>query len=184
MIYQVDTEKQHLVTGAGHNYAWTNCYLVECSGDEDAQHCMMTIIDIEANILPIDTSIRFACWRPGIGGPVPAGVQLIGQAGRLAAPTAYRGWFDTVRINGYGGRRLLWYKRWRGPLRDIDATGELLTNTYRTLVTEQYVRPLRHTVPLVTRSGGAVDVWYVDPRVAMWQRRDGTERNIRSVLAG
>lgn len=183
-VYQIDTEKQHLAPEGGHNYAWTNVYLVEAFDDSQAQAHMLSIIAIEASVLPIDTSIRFACWRPGVGGPVPAGVQLIGQSGLLSAGTSYRAFYDTTRIVGRSDGRIVWYKRWRGPFRDVDVTGDLLTADYAELLASSYVAALMAEIPLLTRSGRSIDHVIIDPRVAMWQRRDGSERNIRSVLAG
>lgn len=183
--YQLDLEKQALdPRDIGHNYAWTNTYLIDVPLDVDAQVFLLRLIEIEAGILPIDTSIRFACWRRGIGGEVPAGVQFIGRAGDLAAGTEYQPFANTARISGYSARKLVWYKRWRGPLRDIDMSGELLTSDYFELLNTAYVERLRHEIPLVTRSGGLITRWEVNPRITLWQRRDGTERNIRSVLAG
>lgn len=184
MIYQIDLEKQHLAPEGGHNYAWTNVYLVDVGGPAAAQDALLAIAAIEQAVLPLDTSIRFACWRPGIGGPVPAGVQILGYAGALTPSASYRAFYDTARIVGRHGGRLVWYKRWRGPLRSVDVTGELLTSDYLALLGSAYIEPMLATIPLVTRSGRGISTVSVDPRVAMWQRRDGTERNIRSVLAG
>lgn len=183
-VYQFDLEKQHLAPEGGHNYAWTNVYLVDCASDGDAEYRLLHLVEIEAGILPIDTSIRFVCWRQGIGGPVPSGIQLIGRHGDLPAGSAYQPFSNTARVTGYSGRRLAWYKRWRGPLRDIDMTGGLLSNDYHALLTTAYVDRLRSEVPLVTRSGERISTWSVDPRIMLWQRRDGSDRNIRSVLAG
>lgn len=184
MIYQVDLEKQHLAPEGGHNYAWTNVYLVDVGDDAQAQNTMLAIAAIEQAVLPLDTSIRFACWRPGIGGPIPDGVQILGYAGALTPSGSYRAFYDTARIVGRNAGRLVWYKRWRGPLRSIDVTGGLLAGDYVSLLGSAYVEPMLSTIPLVTRSGRSISTVSVDPRVAMWQRRDGTERNIRSVLAG
>lgn len=184
-VYQIDTEKQALdPSDPGHNYAWTNSYLLNCGGDEDAQVRMLHLIDIESAILPEDTNIRFACWRQGIGGPVPAGVQFIGVSGLLPGTGVYMPFSCTARILGYSGRKLVWYKRWRGPLRDIDMDGELLTSAYLTALGSDYVAELRAGIPLLTRSNELITHWVVDPYVRMWQRRDGTRRNVRSVLAG
>lgn len=184
-VYQIDLEKQAIDPfNLGHNYAWTNAYLVNCAADEDAQRIMLRLADIEAGILPIDTSIRFGCWRPHVGGPVPADVQVLGIHGVMPAPAAYQPFANTARIVGYSGKRLVWYKRWRGPLRDIDMSGQLLASDYYALLGTAYVDRLRAEVPLVTRSGQLITSWFVDPRVTMWQRRDGSLRNIQSVLAG
>lgn len=184
-IYQLDTEKQALdPLSIGHNYAWTNTYLIGVPNDADAQLHLLRLIEIEAGILPIDTSIRYACWRRGIGGEVPAGVQFIGRSGDLPASTSYQPFANTARIAAYSGKKLVWYKRWRGPLRDIDMSGELLTSDYFELLTTSYVERLRHEIPLVTRSSGLITRWEVNPKITLWQRRDGSERNIRSVLAG
>lgn len=184
-VYQIDLEKQALdPADIGHNYAWTNAYLVRCVADEDAQRMMLDLADIEAGILPIDTSIRFACWRRHIGGPVPTDIQFLGISGALPAPTNYQPFTNTARIMGYSGRRLVWYKRWRGPLRDVDMSGELLASDYYALLHSAYIDRLRAEIPLVTRSGQLITNWSVDPRITMWQRRDGSRRNVRSVLAG
>jgi len=183
--YQLDTEKQiYDYYEPGHNYAWTNTYLIDVPSDADAQLWLMRLIGVEAAVLPEDTSIRFACWRRGIGGPVPAGVQFIGQSGLLPSPYVYMPFPCTARISGYSGSRLVWYKRWRGPLRDTDMTGELLTSDYVALLNTAYVAALAGGFPLITRSGARISHWYVDPRVMLWQMRDGTERTRRSVLAG
>jgi len=184
-IYQIDLEKQALDPfDIGHNYAWTNAYLIDVPSDEDAQIKLLELIEIEAAVLPVDTNIRFACWRQGIGGPVPADVQFIGRNGDLPSPTAYQPFANTARIVGYSGRKLVWYKRWRGPLRDVDMTGQLLTNDYYELLLGTYVERLRTGIPLVTRSGGLITRMEVNPRITLWQRRDGSRRNIQSVLAG
>jgi len=184
-VYQLDTEKQaYDVYSFGHNYAWTNTYLIESPNDLSAQKLLEQLIDIEIATLPEDTNIRFACWRHGIGGPIPAGVQFIGLNGLLPSTGVYMPWANTARILGYSGRKLVWFKRWRGPLRDVDMSGELLSGSYYAALGNDYVYPLRTSLPLVTRSGELLTHWVVDPYVRMWQRRDGTTRNVRSVLAG
>jgi hypothetical protein len=182
--YQIDTEKQTLAPEGGHNYAWTNVYLVDCASDADARDCMLTIANIEIAALPTWTSIRFGCWRPGIGGPVPDTVEFIAVSGLLESePGDFLPLANTTRIIGRAGGRLVWFKRWRGPLRASDVTGGLLTSEYQAIVGGM-VSDLLAAVPLVTRSGLSITSVVVDSRVALWQRRDGTTRNIRSVLAG
>lgn len=183
--YQIDLEKQAIdPLDPGHNYAWTNAYLVSCTADEDAQRMMLILADIESGILPIDTNIRFGCWRPHVGGPVPSDVQVLGINGQMPAPAAYQPFANTARIMGYSGRKLVWYKRWRGPLRDVDMSGLMLASDYYDLLHTAYIDRIRTEVPLVTRSGELITQWAVDPRITLWQRRDGSARNVRSVLAG
>jgi hypothetical protein len=185
MVYQVDLEKQAIDPfDPGHNYAWTNTYLIGVVADEDAQRMMLALADIESGVLPIDTSIRFGCWRPRIGGPVPGDVQTLGISGQMPAPAAYQPFANTARVLGYSGRKLVWYKRWRGPLRDVDMSGTMLSSDYYNLLQTSYIDRLRHEIPLVTRSGQLIESWRVDPRVTLWQRRDGSRRNVQSVLAG
>jgi hypothetical protein len=184
VTYQIDLEKQHLSPEGGHNYAWTNCYLVDASSDNEASDLVLALAEIEASIMPIDTSIRFVCWRRGIGGPIPEGVTLLGRSGDLAAPDGYQPITNAARIEGLGDGGVVWYKRWRGPLRVGDATGIMLTADYISLLGTNYIMPLMADIPLVTRSGKLIRSMWVRPTVAMWQRRDGTIRRLRSVLAG
>lgn len=183
-IYQIDLEKQHLAPEGGHNYAWTNCYLVDASSAGEANDLLLALVEIEAAIAPIDTSIRFGCWRPGIGGPVPAGVQVIGRSGDLPATSDYLPMPNTARIEGLGEGGIVWYKRWRGPMRTEDASGGMLSASYISLIGTNYIAPMMADIPLITRSGKLIRSMWVVPRVSMWQRRDGTTRRVRSVLAG
>ena len=183
-IWQIDTEKQHFAPEGGHNYAWTNVYLVNAGSEEEAKAVRDLIMDLEINALPLDTTIRFATVREGLGGPNPFTFEFIGLNGLLEPETGYLPFYETARILGYGGGKLVWYKRWRGPMRvGQDAAGGLLTGTYFTTL-NTFAAALWTDIPLVTRSGVPVDTLVVDPRVASWQRRDGSRRNVQSVLAG
>jgi hypothetical protein len=183
-VYQIDLEKQHIAPEGGHNYAWTNTYLVYAASGAEAENLLLALVEIEASIMPVDTNIRFGTWRLGIGGPVPPVDGVIGRSGDLAAPDGYLPMTQSARIEGYGEGGLLWYKRWRGPLRVGDATGDMLTGSYISLLGSSYVVALQEQIPLATRRGKLLWSMRVVPRVAMWQRRDGTTRRIRSVLAG
>jgi hypothetical protein len=184
-VYQIDTEKQTFSPHGGHNYAWTNVYLVDVADDAAAHAAMLTIAGVEIEALPDWTSIRFACWRPGIGGPVPEdNVEILGYAGLLESdPQHFWPLANTARILGWDGGKLVWFKRWRGPFRLDDVSGGLLTAEYRTIL-EGMVTDLLAAVPMVTRSGRPISTWAVDSRISLWQVRDGTERERRSVLAG
>lgn len=182
--YQIDLEKQHLAPEGGHNYAWTNCYLVDAASGDAASDLVLALAEIEASITPVDTSIRFVCWRRGIGGPIPEGVTILGRSGDLSAEDGYMPMTNTARVEGFGDGGVVWYKRWRGPLRVGDATGGLLTGDYISLIGTNYIGPLMADIPLITRSGKLIRSMRVRPTVAMWQRRDGTTRRLRSVLAG
>jgi hypothetical protein len=185
VIYQIDLEKQHLdYLDIGHNYAWTNVYYVDVAGDDAAVEAMNLLADIESGVLPETTNIRFGCWRRGIGGAVPGTVQVLGVNGQLPVTGPERVFGDTALIVAYSGRRRVWYKRWRGPLRAEDVDGLVLSDTYHALLISAYINRLQSETRLVTRSGAGITSWWVFPRIAMWQRRDGSQRNVRSVLAG
>lgn len=182
--YQIDLEKQHLAPEGGHNYAWSNCYLVNAASLSQAGDIRDALAEIEAAIMPVDTQIRFTTVRSGIGGPIPGDVPVLGRFGDLAAPDGYVPMHNTARIIGLGAGRVIWYKRWRGPLRVGDVSGVLLTGDYQALLMSSYIAPLLSSIPLVTRSGERIRAMHVIPTIAMWQRRDGTTRRLRSVLAG
>jgi hypothetical protein len=181
-IWQLDTEKQAYRVGYGYSYTWTNSYIVDARDEADATLMVRELAHQEAMVMPNGSAVVWAKVRPGIDGPAPADVIDVGEEGHRGSYHFNMQLLNTARMVGYSGARLVWYKRWRGPLLEEDFTGEVLTDDFRTLLQSSLLTWLIEELHVRTRSGLPITSYYVDPLVWGWQMRDGRNRRRKSVL--
>lgn len=184
VLYQADWElRTPWPSNPDGYYYWTNVYYIEADDEADLiSHAFaITQLTLDSHS-PLVQNHRWQFRTPPGSEIIAGGYPLYDTVCRFGGVKSTRSVYSCVRINGYIGGRLVWYKRYR-----VCLAPDEIFQIYLTPSTFAYfasnIIPELEALPLRTRDGSPIERYAVSPVVVSWQLRDGTKRRERTVIA-
>lgn len=183
-VYQVDYQSRYpWPENPDGYYYWTNTFYTVAATDNIAA----------VNLNGIIVNMYGICCTTGVETPyyqikTPPGRQAalyvdpLGSIHGLLTETEPGLLTSCVRIYGYIGGKVRWWKMWRVPLQKSMTDGLRLTDTFHSYLEDNW-GPLAAAEIITTADGDVVEEFHASPLIHMWQQRHGTKRRQRVVFA-